>query len=75
MRVRIWAAGSVDLRCVCFACVIGTLRSRPCRHRYCRKASRCESARLRRRVEAINRVDVRAKRKGYLETVLFKEGD
>jgi membrane fusion protein, multidrug efflux system len=27
------------------------------------------------RVEAINRVDVRARVKGYLETVLFKEGD
>jgi membrane fusion protein (multidrug efflux system) len=27
------------------------------------------------RVEAINRVDVRARVKGYLEQVLFKEGD
>jgi membrane fusion protein, multidrug efflux system len=27
------------------------------------------------RIEAVNRVDVRARVKGYLEQVLFKEGD
>jgi membrane fusion protein, multidrug efflux system len=27
------------------------------------------------RVEAINRVEIRARVKGYLEAVLFKEGD
>jgi len=25
----------VDLRCMCFACALGSLRSRPCRHGYC----------------------------------------
>ena len=74
MRVRIWAA---LLMCAAYALPahsepsapvpVGTVTAE--------KRSVAKALDFVGRVEAINRVDVRARVKGYLEAVLFKEGD
>src|SRR5438105_6732249 len=74
MRVRIWAA---LLMCAGYALPahsepsapvpVGTVTAE--------KRSVAKALDFVGRVEAINRVDVRARVKGYLEAVLFKEGD
>src|SRR2546421_10986071 len=74
MRVRIWAA---LLMCAAYAlpahseaCAtvpVGTVTAE--------KRPVAKALDFVGRVEAINRVEVRARVKGYLEAVLFKEGD